>query len=131
MNVVDSSAWLEFFADGPNAGFFAPPILDTKSLLVPSICLAEVFRRVRAQRDEPSALGAVAVMQQGRVIPMDASVAVLAGRLGVELRLPLADSIVLATARMHDAILWTQDTDFQGIPGVKFKPKKEIRASPR
>lgn len=130
MNLVDSSAWLEFFADGPNAGFFAPPILDTRSLLVPSICLVEVFRRVRAQRDEPSALEAVAVMQQGRVIALDASLAVFAGRLGAELRLPLADSIVLATARMHDAILWTQDADFQRIPGVKFKPKRDVPASP-
>ena len=123
MNVVDSSGWLEFFADGANASFFSPPILDTDSLLVPTICLVEVFRRVCSQRDEPAALQAVALMQQGTPIALDTGLAVLAGRLGLAHRLPLADSIVFATAVLHGATLWTQDSDFEHIDGVRYKPK--------
>lgn len=124
MNVVDSSAWLEYFADGPNASFFAEAIEDTALLLVPSICLVEVFRRVQQQRGEDAALQAVALMQQGCMVDLDVSIGLLAGSLGVRERLPLADSIVLATARQHGAVLWTQDADFEGLAGVKFKRKR-------
>ncbi len=124
MNLVDSSAWLEYFADGPNAGFFAAAIEHTRDLVVPSICLLEVFRRVVQQRDEGAALQAVAVMEQGRVVPLDGPLALTAARLGVEFKLPLADSVVLATARHHDALIWTQDADFKGLPGVRFTAKR-------
>ena len=121
MNVVDSSAWLEYFANGPNAGFFAPAIEKTAELLVPSLTLYEVFKRVFQQRDEGAALQAVAVMQQGTVIDLDASLAVAASRLSIEQRLPLADSIILATARAQAAVLWTQDSDFKGMPNVRYQ----------
>lgn len=121
MNVVDSSAWLEYFANGPNAGFFAPAIEKTSELLVPSLTLYEVFKRVFRQRDEGAALQAVAVMQQGTVIDLDAPLAVAAAQLSIEQRLPLADSIILATARAQAAVLWTQDADFKGIPGVEYR----------
>jgi predicted nucleic acid-binding protein len=124
MNLVDSSGWLEYFADAPNADFFASPIEDVENLLVPTICILEVFRRVLQQRDERAALQVVATMQQGHVVEMNAAVALLAARLGVDLKLPLADSIILATARMYDAIVWTQDADFKVIEGVKYKPKR-------
>jgi predicted nucleic acid-binding protein len=123
VNVVDSSGWLEYFADGPNAGFFAPAIEREGKLVVPSLCLTEVFRRVLQQRDEGAALQAVAVMGRGRVVDLDAAIALTAGRLGVELRLPLADSVVLATARHHGAEVWTQDGDFEGLPGVRYVRK--------
>ncbi len=123
MNVVDSSAWLEYFADGPNARLFAKAIEATHQLVVPSITLLEVFKRVYQQRDEGDALQAIAVMGQGRVVDLDAPLALSAARLGAELKLPLADSVVLATARMFNAMLWTQDKDFDGLPKVKFKPK--------
>ena len=125
MNVVDSSAWLEYLADGPNAGFFAPAIEATDELVVPSICLLEVFKRVCQQRGEGDALQAVALMQQGRVVNLDSPLALSAAKLGVDARLALADSVVLATARQADAALWTQDADFQGLPGVKFRAKKK------
>lgn len=121
MNVVDSSAWLEYFANGPNAGFFARAIENTSDLLVPSLTLYEVFKRVLQQRDEDAALQAIAVMQQGAVIDLDASLALTAARLSIEHRIPLADSVILATARTHGAVLWSQDADFKGIPGVEYR----------
>jgi predicted nucleic acid-binding protein len=124
VNVVDSSAWLEYFADGPNAGFFAPAIEATDELIVPSVCLLEVFKRVCQQRGEGPALQAVAVMQQARVVDLDSALALIAARIGTDTKLALADSVVLATARNSDATLWTQDADFEGLPDVKFRAKK-------
>lgn len=124
MNVVDSSAWLEYFADGPNASYFSGPIEDTGRLIVPSLTLYEVFRRVLQQRDEGAALQAVALMQQGAMVDLDASIAMDAARRSLQHNLPMADSIILATAVAYEATLWTQDADFEGLPGVRFKPKK-------
>jgi len=123
VNVVDSSAWLEYFADGPNAGAFAPPIQATADLVVPSITLFEVFKRVYQQRGEGPALHAVAVMQQGRVVDLDGPLALAAAKLSADSKLPLADSVVLATARQHEATLWTQDADFEGLPEVRYRAK--------
>ena len=121
MNVVDSSAWLDYFANGPNAGVFAPAIEKTADVLVPSLTLFEVFKRVLRQRDEGAALEIVAVMQQARVVDLDARRALIAARLSAELRLPLADSVILATARLHDAMLWTQDAGFKGMSRVECR----------
>jgi predicted nucleic acid-binding protein len=121
MNVVDSSAWLEYFANGPNAGFFARAIEDTPKLVVPSLSIFEVFKRILQQRTEGDALQAIAAMRQGRVVDLDTQIALSAAKLSVELRLPLADSIVLATARLSEATLWTPEADFQGIPGVQYR----------
>jgi len=123
VNVVDSSAWLEYFADGPNATAFAPPIQATADLVVPSITLLEVFKRVYQQRGEGPALQAVALMQQGRVVDLDGPLALAAAKVSADAKLPLADSVVLATARQFDATLWTQDADFEGLPGVRFRAK--------
>ena len=123
MNLVDSYGWLEYFADGPNADFFATAIQRTRRLIVPSICLLEVFKRVYQQVGEGPALQAVALMEQGNVAEMDAAIALTAARLGIEHKLPLADSVVLATARHHGAQVWTQDADFEGLEGVHFTPK--------
>ena len=121
MNVVDSSGWLEYLADGPNAGFFAAALEDTGGLLVPTISVYEVFRRVLVQRGEPAALQAAALMYQGRLLALSPETALAAARLGVAHRLPLADSIMLASAREHGATLWTQDADFEDMAGVRFK----------
>ena len=121
MNVVDSSAWLEYFADGPNAGEFAEPISDTERLIVPSITLFEVFKHVRLQRDPAAALYAVAQMMRGRVVDLDAELAVAAAALSAETGLAMADSVVLATARGVDATLWTQDSDFEGMEDVEYR----------
>lgn len=124
MNVVDSSAWLEYFANGPNAGFFARPIEESDELIVPSLTIYEVFKRVLQQRDEGSALRAVAVMQQGTVIDFDLRLALNAARVSIDTKFPLADSVVLATARLHGATLWTQDADFESLPGVRYRPRR-------
>jgi predicted nucleic acid-binding protein len=129
MNVVDSSAWLEFFADGPNAGEFAAAIDDADSLIVPTITLFEVFKRIRVQRDADSALEAIAFIERGRPVDLDADLAIEAADLSVDLKLPLADSIILATARRHEAVLWTQDSDFEGIPGVEYRRPRARRRS--
>ena len=123
MNVVDSCGWLEYFADGKNADFFAPAIEDAASLIVPVISLFEVFKRVLQQRTEHDALRAVALMQQGRVIALDESLALSAAKLSFELKLPMADSLILTAARAHAAVLWTQDDDFSGIQGVQYIQK--------
>lgn len=123
MNVVDSSGWLEYFADGPNAVHFADPLGKTTELLVPSITLYEVFKVVCRQRGEDAALQAVAMMQQGKVIELSSSIALLAAKLSLNVKTPMADSIILATAQTYEAILWTQDDDFEGLPGVRYFPK--------
>jgi len=124
MNIVDSSAWLEYFANGPNATFFARPIERLEELLVPSLTIYEVLKRVLQQREEGAGLQAVAVMQQGTVVDLDARIALSAARVSLESKLPMADSIVLATARVHGATLWTQDADFEGLPGVQYRKRK-------
>lgn len=124
MNIVDSSGWLEYFANGPNASFFAPAIEAAAELAVPSVSIYEVFKRVLQQRDEGQALQAVAAMTQGKVIDLDTTLALYAAKLSADLRLPMADSIMLATARMHGATLWTQDADFKDVEEVEYVDRK-------
>jgi predicted nucleic acid-binding protein len=121
VNVVDSSAWLEYFSDGPNAAYFAKPIENTKELLVPSLSLYEVYKRVLQQRGDSDALQVIAVMQQGRLVDLDGNLALQAARLSRAHGLPLADSVMLATARAFDAVFWTQGADFKDLPGVQFR----------
>jgi toxin FitB len=123
MNVVDSSAWLEYFADGPNAGAFSQPIEAISRLLVPTICMLEVFKRLYSQRGENDALRAIAVMRQGRQIDLPDVIALNAARISIEHRLPLADSVILATTREYGATLRTQNADFDGIADVRYLPK--------
>ena len=122
-NVVDSSGWLEYLADGANADFFADAVEDVERLVVPSLSILEVFKWVLRERGEDAALQAVALMQQGQVIELDVALALRAAKLGLEHKLPLADSVMLATAQASGAALWTQDADFEGIAGVKYRPK--------
>jgi toxin FitB len=124
MNVVDSSGWLEYFADGPNADFFAPAIEATSELIVPAISVYEVFKRVLQQRSESEALQAIAVMMRGRGVELDAQLALAAARVSMQYRIPMADSIILATARVHGAILWTQDEHFEQIESVRYIAKQ-------
>ena len=123
MKVVDSCGWLEYFADGANADKFAAAIEDTLHLIVPAISLLEVFKRVLQQRGEDAALQAAAIMSQGQVIDLDTSLALTAAKLSAEHKMPMADSIILATARQYNAIVLTQDNDFEGIAGVEYFKK--------
>ncbi len=127
MNLVDSSGWLEYLADGPNSSFFTTALEATERLLVPTICVTEVFKRVLHQRSEDAALQAVALMRQGMIVELDFALALSAAKIGHEKKLPLADSIILATARAYQATLWTQDADFDGLDDVQFIPKEKLR----
>ncbi len=127
MNIVDSSGWLEYFADAPNARFFAGPIETVSQLLVPTLSLYEVFKRVLHQRGEGPAVQAIALMQQGTVLDLNVAIALSAARISLHHKIPMADSIMLASARAHEATLWTQDADFEAVPGVKYFPRKPSR----
>jgi predicted nucleic acid-binding protein len=124
MNIVDSSGWLEYFADGSNASFFSRPLQKTGDLVVPTITIYEVFKVVLRQRSESDALQAVALMQQGSVADLTTGISILAAKISSEQRLPMADSIILATARTYGATIWTQDSDFREIDGVPYRAKK-------
>ncbi|MCH7975637.1 MAG: type II toxin-antitoxin system VapC family toxin [Bacteroidetes bacterium] len=123
MIVIDSSGWLEYFTDGPNADFFAPVVEDAAELIVSSINIYEVFKRLLTVKGEDAALQAVAHMRQGLLVDVDTELAMHAVQLGMAHKLPMADSIILATALRFEAELWTQDADFEGIEGVRYVPK--------
>ena len=125
MNLVDSSAWLAYFAGEASAGFFAGAIEDEEALLVPTICLYEVFKVVLRERGEDAAFAAVAAMERGEVIDLDSELAMESAALGIEENLAFADSVIYAVAKERDATLWTQDAHFRGKPGVKFKAKSK------
>jgi toxin FitB len=118
-NVVDSSAWLEYFFDTAQAATFAAAIEDTEHLIVPVICLYEVFKKVHRSHGEDAALQIAAQMQQGELINVDEGLALEAAKLA----LPLADSLIYATARRFNATLWTQDQHFDGLAGVRYVAK--------
>jgi len=124
MNVVDSPGWLEYFGQGSNGEFFAPVIKASDQLVVPTISMYEVYKRIILQRDEEEALSAIAWMMVGLVADLTQEIALTAADLSVEHKLPMADSIILATARAHHATLWTQDEHFKDLPDVKYVEKK-------
>jgi predicted nucleic acid-binding protein len=126
MNLVDSSGWLEFFADSPNASFFAAPLKNADELVVPTISIYEVFKSVIRQRDESAGLQAVALMKQGQVIDLTTNISMMAAKLSLDHKIPMADSIILATGRLYQATVWTQDADFKGLKGVKYIQKNML-----
>lgn len=126
MNIVDSSGWLEYFSGGPNADHFLPPLQEPSSLIVPAITIYEVFKVVLREAGENEALQSMAAMQKGSVVDLTAGIAMNASRLSLLHNLPMADSIIFATAKAYDCIIWTQDSDFENLKRVKFVPKKNI-----
>ena len=126
MNIIDSSGWLEYFSGGPNAEHFLPPLQESSSLVVPTITIYEVFKVVLREAGENEAIQAIAAMQKGTVVELTASVAMNAAKLSMKHNIPMADSIILATAISYNCIIWTQDSDFENLQRVKFFPKKGI-----
>ena len=129
MNIVDSSGWLEYFSGGPNSDQFAKPLKDASTLIVPVITIYEVFKVVLRESSENEALQVVAAMQKGTIIDLTTSIVMNASRLSLQYRLPMADSIILSTAKSYECLIWTQDSDFENLPDVKFFPK--IKAGPK
>ena len=123
MNVVDSSGWLEYFSKGETAEFFSAAIQDTENLLIPTISIYEVFKRMLIQLGEESALQSIGIMSLGITVDLTQEIAINAAKISSDLKIAMADSVILATARAYDATLWTQDVDFEGIEGVKFVRK--------
>jgi predicted nucleic acid-binding protein len=124
MNVVDSSGWLEYFSGGTNASFFSPAVKEIDALVVPTVCIYEVFKRVLVQRGEEEALQAVGIMSLGTIADLTQKIAVNAAAISSELKIAMADSIILATTHAYGATLWTQDADFAGIRSVQYIKKK-------
>ncbi len=122
MNVVDSSGWIEYLSRGRNFDAFVEPLYNSDKLLVPSIVISEVFRRIYRMFNEEEAYNAVARMLVNTVVKLNTDIAILAGELSIEHRLALADSIIYATARAYSAMLWTQDSDFEALEGVRYTP---------
>ena len=123
MNLVDSSGWLEYFTDGKNAKVFAPVIEDSKNLIVSAINLYEIFKKILAERDNNGALEAIAIMQQATVIDVNSSISIQAATISYELKMPMADSLIYATALQSEATVWTQDADFKGLDSVRYIKK--------
>lgn len=120
MNLVDSSGWLEYFTDGKNADYFAPVVENTENLIVSMVNLYEVFKKISVEKNENSAIQAVALMQQSKIIEITEAISIFAAKLSIDYRLPMADGLIYATAKTHDAIVWTQDSDFKNLEDVKY-----------
>ena len=125
MNVVDSSGWLEYFEGGLNAKKFSAPIKETERLVVPTICIYEISKVILRESDENHLLQALAAIQKGQVIDLSPTISTAAAKISLQYKLPMADSIIYATAKNHNATLWTQDVDFKGMPGVNYIPKNQ------
>ncbi|MFW5871442.1 MAG: type II toxin-antitoxin system VapC family toxin [Verrucomicrobiota bacterium] len=124
MNIVDSSGWLEYFAEGKNASRFVAPLKDIETLIVPAVSIYEVFKVLLRESGNEAALQAASVMQRGRVVDLTPQLAMSAASLSLEHSLPMADSIILASAHANEATIWTQDSDFKGLKNVKYFPPK-------
>lgn len=131
MNLVDTSGWIEYFFSGPNVSYFSKPIEQTDSLLIPVICLYEVFKKINIVADETRALRAIAQMKQGNIADLTENIALDASLISIRHKLPMADSMIYATARAHEALIWTQDEDFKNLPGVNYKPTSQKKSARR
>jgi predicted nucleic acid-binding protein len=125
LNLVDTSGWLEYFFDGPNASYFSEPIEDIAHLIVPVVCLYEVFKKVNQVADKAKALQAIAQMRQGRIIELNEEMALHAALVSLQNKLPMADSFIYAVGQLEGAVIWTQDIDFNGLPGVNYKETRK------
>jgi predicted nucleic acid-binding protein len=124
-HILDSSAWLECLDNGPNTVHFAPILLKLPDLIIPTIVITEVRKVALRERPLEKAEEVTRSMLSGILVPIDDDIAVSAADLFIKHKLPLADSLIYAVTLAHKATLWTQDDDFEGLPHVKYFPKKE------
>ena len=125
MILVDSSGWLEYFAAGPNADFFAKAILGSEEILVPTIVFYEIFKKILIERGEEPALQTIGQLHKYKIVDLDEDLSLSAARISHEHKIPMADSIIYATAKKYGAAVWTQDEDFQNLPNVKYIKRKK------
>ena len=123
MNIVDSSGWMAYLINEESAEIFAPIIQDTANLLVSSISLYEVYKKLTTKIDERLAINGIVLMKQVNVIPVTEEIALNAAKLSIEKKIPMADSIIYTTGILNNATVWTQDCDFINLPNVKFIKK--------
>jgi len=123
VHIVDTSGWLEYFAGSPQARHFAAAVEDTEHLLVPVVVIYEVFRKITQAFDENRAFQAIAHIKQGRVVDVDEAIALYAGKLSLEKKLPMADALIYATAVLHGATVYTQDAHFEGLAQARYFAK--------
>ena len=124
MNIVDSSCWLEYFAGSRVGDEVSSVIEDTDHLLVPSIIVYEVFKKLILELDEDKAIYAIAHMKQGHIVNLDTDLAIYAAKIGKDNKLAMADSIIYAITKKYNALLWTQDKHFKDLKSVKYFEKK-------
>lgn len=124
MNIVDTSGWIAFLNDEANADIFAEPIGNIRKLFVPTICMYEIFKFVKLKEGEMEAIKISAQLKQGQVLPLTETIALEAANISINYKLAMADSLIYASAKIANAIVWTQDEDFKGLPGVKYYAKK-------
>lgn len=123
MNVVDSSGWIEFFLAGPSGPLFKPVIEQRDKLLVPVIALYEVHKILSRKMPADVVASCLNVMRLGRVLDLTDRRAIAAADIAIRHRLAMADAVMYSLALEHKATFWTQDADYQGLPGVNFFPK--------
>jgi len=116
MNLVDSSGWIEYLLDNPQATPFEKYLLQTESLIVPTLVLYEVYRQLIKKIDEREALFAVTQMEKGKVVALDQDIALLAAEMSLKYKLGTADAVIFATALSNQAKLISLDHDFRGLP---------------
>lgn len=123
MNVVDTSGWLEYFEGGQNADYFAAPVINIEEVIVPTICIYEISKVILRESDENHLLQALAAIQKGRIVDITSSISIAAAKVSLKYKLPMADSIIYATAQRFNATVWTQDIDFKDLENVNYIPK--------
>jgi toxin FitB len=124
MNLVDSSGWLEFFSNGKQAHLFTPIIQNSEELIVSVINKYEVYKKLCLEFNTKQAANSMGAMYLGRLVEVTEEIALTASELSIEFHIPMADSLLLATARIENADFWTLDSHFKDIPGVKYFEKE-------
>ncbi|NJC07368.1 type II toxin-antitoxin system VapC family toxin [Polymorphobacter fuscus] len=123
LHVLDSSGWIEWLSGGPGAAHFGPLIAVPDQMIVPAITIYETLRWALAKADADRTQRLAVRMQLSRVVDLDVNLAVAAANFAHQGKMGMADSMIYATAQRFGAELWTQDADFEGLPGVRYFPK--------
>jgi predicted nucleic acid-binding protein len=125
MTIIDTSGWLEYFTGGPNSDFFSTAIKKDPNIIIPTIILYELWKKISREKGEDKAIELVAQLKRYEIVPLDESLSISAAKISNEYKIPMADSIIYATLMKYNATLWTQDSDFKDFENVKYIEKKD------